>query len=377
MDWKQKLRQILSEHCDVNGLKALCSSLNIEWEDLKGTQLSQKIESLISHIDDHRLEISLSEAGNSDNITAYNIGHIIGDLRITVNQSQQNSTTSAKQPQQNKSLRPKSNEPNPFMAGQPAVQKYFFGREEILRRLFNLWNAYPEKPVENAAIWGEKGVGKTSLLLHIKKLVTDKPSRLRSEQIEQKKQWLSRSKQYCFIYVNFQDKRKQNPKGFLSYLLNEMELNQCGDLSDSDDYLSNFIDIVSDNLKKPTIIMLDEIDKIIKDKRKRFDIDLWESFRSLATTEFEVPRLSFLLSSLEKPSELMKLDEINEDIVSSRFLNLFGSEIEIKPFSEMEARALIESSPKPFPEKVVTSIINGSLKPCDLQNICHEKYESF
>jgi len=271
----------------------------------------------------------------------------------------------------------------PFVVSQPVTKKHFFGREKILQKLFELWNAYPAMPIQNAAIWGEKRIGKTSILKHIKALTIAQDTELRPEQVEQRQKWLPNADRYNFIYVDFQNKKLQSQAGLLSYGLKEMHLIEDEvDLARSNNPLYDFIELVSEHLHKPTVIMLDEIGTVLhlrdsdKEEKTVFDFDFWENLRALATTEFDPARLGFLLSSPENPQKLQGLASVDDRGICSPFFNIFGSTIQVAAFSEQEARALINSSAKPFAEEIIESILAASLKPYDLQRYCREQYES-
>jgi hypothetical protein len=114
---------------------------------------------------------------------------------------------------------------SPFIAGPPVRYGNFFGREEIIQSLFNLWRGFP---MQNAAIYDEKRIGKTSLLRYLKDVV-DNPDDSQFRE-GQKTDWLPNSGLYCFIYVDFQDNEYQTPKGLLEYILQNMKLEKANGL---------------------------------------------------------------------------------------------------------------------------------------------------
>ncbi len=259
---------------------------------------------------------------------------------------------------------------SPFIMGLPVFGRRFFGREEILESLFDLWKAFPDMPIQNAAIWGEKKIGKTSLLLHLKDIAMAGGS---SEAFRkgQKTDWLLNSKSYSWIFVDFRDPTICSKKKFLEYLLKSMKLDKTDDmdLSLSDDNpLFEFSMIVSQHLKNPTIILLDEIDSAFKHQPAELDNNFWDGMRALCTTMLEPQCLGFVLASCRHPMELSELS----NGAASPFFNIFGYDVELTPFTEQEARELISTSPKPFSEGDIQFILEKSeYKPLLLQILCN------
>ncbi len=262
-----------------------------------------------------------------------------------------------------------SHDINPFIMGQPVRYGRFFGREDILENLFDLWKNFPEMPIQNAAIWGERRIGKTSLLLHLKDIATanSTDTRLRSEQ---KTDWLPNPENYSWIFVDFQDARVCSRKRFLEDVLKNMKLEDIGGIAlslSNDNPLSEFSDIVSRHLKKPAIILLDEIDFALEQCPRELDNAFWEGLRALSTTMLESQCLGFVLASRRHPVELGELGKGN----ASPFFNIFGHVIELKEFTEKQARALIDSSPELFPEDDIQFMLKKSeCKPHLLQILC-------
>lgn len=93
-----------------------------------------------------------------------------------------------------------------FSAGPPILHpRYFFGRERELKRLFNLLR---RRPLQNAAIIGKLHTGKTSLLRYLEAITTTPSEQLRPHQ---KSDWLPNPENYCWIFVDFQDSRSNQP----------------------------------------------------------------------------------------------------------------------------------------------------------------------
>ncbi|MDM8568150.1 hypothetical protein QUF50_01270 [Thiotrichales bacterium HSG1] len=256
-----------------------------------------------------------------------------------------------------------------FIAGPPVRYGNFFGREEIIQNLFNLWKAFP---MQNAAIYGEKRIGKTSLLLYLKDIIDNpKNSRFRKEQ---QIEWLSKSEQYCFIYVNFQDTDYHTPKGLLEYILQNMKLEKSEGLNLSlseERPLSEFGRILSGHLIRPTIILMDEIGVVLERHSDKFGNDFWDGLRAIATTKLEPQCLGFVLASHQHPKELVKRLSDKEIVPPSQFFNIFGYINELKEFTGVEARKLIASSPKKISDDNIDFILKLSeLKPYLLQILC-------
>ncbi|MGB7247705.1 MAG: CHAT domain-containing protein, partial [Phormidesmis sp.] len=69
---------------------------------------------------------------------------------------------------------------SPFITGTPIVHpRYFFGRQRVLKRLFNLLKTHP---LQNAAIIGMRRSGKTSLLNYLRTITTTPSDQLRPGQ---------------------------------------------------------------------------------------------------------------------------------------------------------------------------------------------------
>ena len=248
-------------------------------------------------------------------------------------------------------------ETSPFITGNPITNpRCFFGREKELKRLFNL---IKRKPLQNAAIIGQKRSGKTSLLQYLKNITTTPIEKLRPNQ---KSDWLPNPENYRWIFVDFQDSRLQNREGLLRYILECLQMavpNPCD--------LDRFMDVVSRNLHQPTVILLDEIGVGLQ-RCPELDDGFWESLRSLATNQTN-GNLGFILAAPESPIELA-----TSTGHSSPFFNIFGYTKILGAMTEVEARDLIDSSPIPFPTEDVEWILNQSkCWPLLLQILCRER----
>jgi len=245
---------------------------------------------------------------------------------------------------------------SPFIAGPPITHpRHFFGRKRELNHLFNLWK---HLPLQNAALVGPRRSGKTSLLLYLKSTTTTPVAQLRAGQ---RTNWLPGPEQYRWIFVDFQDPRLGSREGLLTYLLACLDLpvpNSCE--------LDDFLDLVSRNLRTPTVILLDEIG-IALQRYYELDSSFWDSLRSLAN-QVE-GNLAFVLAVSETPAQLA-----NRTSLGSSFFNMFGYTAHLRPLTEMEAHELITSSPLPFPATDTEWILAKTrCWPLLLQILCRER----
>jgi transcriptional regulator with XRE-family HTH domain len=246
---------------------------------------------------------------------------------------------------------------SPFIAG-PAIThpRYFFGRKHALKGLFSLWQ---RRPLQHATILGPQHSGKTSLLLYLKHITTIPPAQLRPSQ---RSDWLPEPKRYRWIFVDFQDPRVGTREGLLHYLLAQLELpvpTPCG--------LDEFLTVVSDGLRNPTVILLDEVGVALH-RYPELDSAFWESWRALATTQVG-GNLAFVLTAEESPTQLAA-----HSGHSSPFFSMFAYVAELGPMMPEEARELITSSPIPFPAADVDWILTQSqCWPLLVQILCRER----
>ncbi len=247
-------------------------------------------------------------------------------------------------------------ETSPFVTGSPITHpRNFFGRQKELKRLFNLLKRHP---LQNAAIIGKRRIGKTSLLHYLKNITTTPPKELRPNQ---KYDWLPNPEIYKWIFLDFQDPRMASRERFLSYILESLRM-KVPEPCD----LDNFMDVVSDNLHHPTVILLDEIGVGLQ-RCPELDDGFWESLRSLATN-YTGGNLAFILATYESPIELA-----HHTGHSSPFFNIFGYTAYLGALSEEEARELIASSPISFADENVEWILEQSQRlPLLLQILCRE-----
>ncbi len=233
---------------------------------------------------------------------------------------------------------------------------HFFGRQRELRRLFNLWQ---RPPLQNAALIGPRRSGKTSLLHYLRTITMTPTDQLRPGQ---KKDWLPKPDRYRWVLVDFQDPRLGRREGLLRYLLASLDLSVPTPCD-----LDGFLDVVSENLSAPTIILLDEIGVALQ-RYSELDDAFWEGLRSLATNQVG-GNLAFVLSAPESPTQLAQQSNLG-----SPFFNIFGYTASIGPLIEAEARELMASSPIPFPAEDIEWILEQSKGwPILLQILCRER----
>jgi predicted AAA+ superfamily ATPase len=160
------------------------------------------------------------------------------------------------------------------MAGPPITQpSYFFGREREFKRLFNLLK---RRPLQNAAIIGARRSGKTSLLNCLRQITVTPREQLRPNQ---RLDWLPAPAQYRWILVDFQDSRFSSRARLLGYILDQLNLSVPEPCD-----LEQFLDVVSQELARPTVIMFDEIGVALQ-RYSELDDSFWEGLRALATNQ--------------------------------------------------------------------------------------------
>ena len=123
----------------------------------------------------------------------------------------------------------------------------------------------------------------------------------------------------------------------LRYVLKCMGLPTAGVVD-----LEQFMDVVARELGTPTIILMDEVD-VALERYQELDNTFWEGLRALATNQVR-GNLAFVLATHEPPERFAQ-----HTGHSSPFFNIFGYTTTLGPLSEAEARALVGSSPLPFP----------------------------
>lgn len=245
----------------------------------------------------------------------------------------------------------------PFVVGPPISHpRQFFGHNYDVGRFFKL---VKNMPMQNGAIIAPRRSGKTSLLLYLKKITLTDSANLRSGQ---RNDYLPQPSRYRWIFVDFQDPRMSSVDKLLSFLLQQMQFaipTSCT--------LESFHNTVSQNLREPTVILLDEMDVALK-TYEDMDAAFWTGLRSLATNHTQ-GLLSFILASHQPPWELAR-----ETSVGSPFFNIFGYTTFLGPLKESEAQELIASSPIPISQNDADWVLAQSkCWPILLQILCRER----
>ncbi|RKZ42007.1 MAG: hypothetical protein DRQ49_03390 [Gammaproteobacteria bacterium] len=190
--------------------------------------------------------------------------------------------------------------------------RQFFGRRALVDRIFSVWKKIP---LEHVAIVGPKRSGKTSLLNYMMQNTT---------QFKQKYDW---------VFVDFDNVRMQQLDTLLPYILDELKL----DTSDCD--LINFTTKLEDDLKKPAVIMMDNIESGIQSSE--LDDAFWNNMRYLGS---HVEKLGFCVASRYSCTQLEEL-AIAQD-KSSPIYNVFD-EVKLGPLTEKEGRTFLQRTSLP------------------------------
>ena len=244
----------------------------------------------------------------------------------------------------------------PFIVGPPITHpRQFFGRERELGRIFSVWKRFP---LQNTAVIGLHRSGKTSLLRYLANITTASPVQLRPGQYTD---WLPQPERYRWVLVDFQDARMSHQERLLRYLLIKLDMpvpNPCD--------LNGFMDIVSQHLQTPTIILMDEIGAGLASPE--LDQQFWWSLRSLGSN-YTDGKLGFLLTAHEVATLLA-----HEYGKPSPFFNIFGHTLTLGPLTDPEAQELIASSPKPFsPADIAWILAQSGRWPALLQILSHTR----
>jgi hypothetical protein len=244
---------------------------------------------------------------------------------------------------------------SPFVVGPPVtIARQFYGRGRELSRMFGLWRRFP---LQHIALIGPKRSGKTSLLHYVQHITRAAPEELRPGQ---RADWLPGPERYQWVHVDFQDARMGRQDRLLRHLLLSLNMpapNPCT--------LDTFMDVVSHRLQRPTIVLMDEIGAGLASPE--LDESFWWSLRALAGS-YTSGNLAFALTSHHPPAHLAQ-----DEGKPSPFFNIFHA-LEIGPFTDVEARELIASSPLPFdPEDAAWILEQSGRWPCLLQVLCQAR----
>jgi len=243
---------------------------------------------------------------------------------------------------------------SPFVIGPPITEpRQFFGREYLLKRIFDLWKCMP---LQHIAVVGSKRSGKTSLLHYIRRIIDTPNDQLRPNQ---RNNWMIPG--YQWVFIDFQDPRMCYQESLLRYILNELDLpvpEPCD--------LINFMEITDQYLEIPTLILLDEVSVGLA--AHELDEQFWWGMRSLGSNHAG-GKIGFLMTAHEPPEKLAYAQGN-----PSPFFNIFGHVFNLGALTMNEALDLIHSSPIPFADNDVEWILEQSaLWPALLQILCHSR----
>ena len=245
---------------------------------------------------------------------------------------------------------------SPFVIGPPISHpRQFFGRSRELRRIFNLWSRFP---LQNVAIIGPRRSGKTSLCRHLMEITTTDPSQLRDNQ---RSDWLPQPAQYQWVFVDFQNPRLCQQEGLLRYILESLEMSVPSPCD-----INNFFDVLGQNLRRPTLILLDEIGAGLA--APDLDQQFWWSLRSLGSN-FTNGLLGFALTAHDVPAVLAEAEG-----KPSPFFNIFGHVFKLGPFTDEEAHEFLALAPRPIPPESVEWMMTHSQGWPALLQIAAESY---
>jgi len=230
----------------------------------------------------------------------------------------------------------------------PIIQpRQFFGRRGILKRIFQAWN---RTSLEHVAIIGPKRSGKTSLLNYLMHI--HHATGLREGQ-----QKIALKYSYDWVFIDFEDVRMQHPNSLLNHILTKLGL------PTTENDLIEFTEILEDNLHRPTVILMDNIEKGLQ--AEALDQTFWWNMRSLGN-HCAGGKLGFCVTSQQLPAELA--ESLHKP---SPFFNIFEP-IQLTAFTTEEALELIHATPTSFTSDDIEWILAHSRGfPLLLQLLCH------
>jgi len=256
-------------------------------------------------------------------------------------------------PQHDDALQPQSLKP--FVVGPPIRHpQQFFGRTREMRRIFQAL----QPQFEHVAVIGNRRIGKTSLLQHLPQIATADAQNLRANQ---RADWLPNAEKYRWIYVDFQRTLMRKREGLLQFLAAQFNLPPQNEWS-----LDLFVEALIDHgLSRPTVLMLDELGAGLT--ASEFDQSFWWGIRSILN-DMTSANLAILVAAHDDPAKLA-----TDQGKASPFFNVFNS-IQLGPFTEDEARGLIDSSTVPFAEEDIIWILEQSEQlPHRIQILCQAR----
>lgn len=240
--------------------------------------------------------------------------------------------------------------------GKPVFSpKQFFGREELLGRMRRAWE---KESLENVAVIGNRGSGKTSLLHYLEKIGTTSKNSLRPNQRPPKswKDWLP--KDFQFAIIDFCDAGMCDPEVLVRDVLQQLKL-PTPEVCDLECFAKTLKQV-----EIPTIIMMDEVGAGLNSET--LTPEFWYNLRSLAGHS---PHLGFLMTARESVQVLAK-----NAGKPSPFFNLFGHTLELEAFTDDEAQDFLNHFPGKLSSKDRQWILDNSGGwPVFLQMICDER----
>lgn len=224
--------------------------------------------------------------------------------------------------------------PNPFFAKTPVQGKTFFGREELLKKLFYYINAG-----ESVSLVGERRTGKTSVLGQLRAVNTA---------------YLNQANTHLLVYVDFQGLQGHSEteiwESILSALVDEGEdapvlhnfitqnitQLQSGKLA-FQSLLRVFRRIAKEHVR--VTFLFDEFEATARGE-KPLDIRFYKMLRNLALDQGT--QVSYVIATRQELSRVEKTVELHYTTLSSPLFNIFH-QLVILPFSEDEARQMVNS----------------------------------
>lgn len=244
---------------------------------------------------------------------------------------------------------------SPFIVGSPIHHpQYFFGRSAIINKLSDLWQS---NPLQNAAVVGQSGMGKTSLFNYLR-MVADNQYTLDGDKHMSNRQKLE---PLTLIYLDLSSPTLQNPNAIYRSLLMHLTNNSYDEISEA-----VFFDTLANlTLDARYIIILDEIDVALQ-RTDMLNNTFWEGLRYLSLEKSRF--LSFLLGSKQSP-----FTYATSFGLSSPFFNIFGFTSNLGPLTSEDAFDMFACSPFQFPDDDCRWIMEESkLYPRLLQLFCWE-----
>jgi hypothetical protein len=262
--------------------------------------------------------------------------------------------------------------PNPFFFGGHITDPdKFVGRKAELRRIASLLETAHTGQMQSVSIVGERRIGKSSLLYHLKQTY---PHRL------------SQPDCYCFAYIDLQSARHDTLPDLLTGILKELlacahPADHAGEnalrrlrTSRNDgaltlDRFEKALATLSGELHLCPVICLDEFERLIE-KPTEFTNDLYNSWRSLISQS----QAAFIIASHKPLPELAQSKQL-----TSSFFNVFTL-LPLDEFTDEEADELVargKTCDRPFFDDECRRIRKlAGRHPARLQLACRALYEA-